>query len=364
MKRVALITGHYFDSKRRAGFHQLAEAYHRAGWEVLFFTGALSWLSWLRRDYRFDYPVRREAHKMLPVRERLLSYVWFTPWHPANLRIPALNRLAYERFSRYGELPLGPAEAWLRSADLVLFESTPALLLFERIKGLAPQARFVYRVSDDLRLLKNHKAVLDAEDRFAPRFDLVSCPSSFIYNRFKHLPRAGLHYHGLAKEAFDRDCPSPYDGKFERNLVFVGNARFDRNLVDSASRMFPRWGFHTIGPVATPRRANVIDYGELPFEQTIPFIKHADVGLQTIEYAPGAESFTDSLKVIQYTYCRLPVVAPDFLANGRMNVICYRPGDPDSIRSALQTAEQFDRTAISASGIRSWDELALNLAGQ
>jgi len=32
MKRVVLVSGHYFESRRRAGFHWLAEAYWRAGW--------------------------------------------------------------------------------------------------------------------------------------------------------------------------------------------------------------------------------------------------------------------------------------------------------------------------------------------
>ncbi len=60
MKRVVLITGHYWNSKRKAGFHWLADAFLRQGWEVVFFTAPpapLSLLSVIRRDYRLDYPV-------------------------------------------------------------------------------------------------------------------------------------------------------------------------------------------------------------------------------------------------------------------------------------------------------------------
>src|SRR5262245_40502738 len=64
MKRVVLVTGHYLESKRKAGFHWLADAYWRAGWEVIFLTTAISWLSWLQRNYRMAYPILREANHL------------------------------------------------------------------------------------------------------------------------------------------------------------------------------------------------------------------------------------------------------------------------------------------------------------
>ena len=91
MRTVILVSGHYLESKRRAGFHWLADAFWRAGGEVLFFTAGLSHLSRLRGDQRFQFPVRAEAKRIKWVRERLASFVWFTPWHTANLRLALLN---------------------------------------------------------------------------------------------------------------------------------------------------------------------------------------------------------------------------------------------------------------------------------
>jgi 2-beta-glucuronyltransferase len=122
--------------------------------------------------------------------------------------------------------------------------------------------------------------------------------------------------------------------------------------------------FHIIGPIpGLPKRPNVFAYGELPFERTVPYLIHADAGLQTLAYRPGAECFTDSLKIIQYTYCRLPIIAPDFLRCARPNMFYYQPGDDQSISKALREAFAFDRNAINTNGIRSWDELADLLAG-
>src|SRR5215475_4722876 len=178
--RVILFSGHYLGSKRRAGFHHLAEAFWNLGWDVTFVTAAISALSRLRGDYRFAYPVREEANRLVPLRERLASYVLLTRTHPGNLRLGVANRLSAPLFARYARVPLGPLEEQLRAADLVVFEGTAALLLVERIRNLAPDARLVYRASDDLRALGVHPLILEAEAAAIPLFDLVSVPTQNI----------------------------------------------------------------------------------------------------------------------------------------------------------------------------------------
>lgn len=368
MKRVVLISEHYFESRRRAGFHWLAEAFWQSGWEVIFMTNYVSWLNLIKKNPRLPGPLLRQAAReggrMKWVRERLASYVWFTPWHPANLGPATLNRLLTPLHRLWGRLPLGEIRRYLPDANLMIFESTPGLVLFERFKRLNPAGRFVYRVSDDLRLLKRHPVILEAEQRFAPQFDLVSTPSEYIYRKFAHLPSAGLHYHGLNKDVFNQPCPDPY-APGATNAVFVGNAHFDHDFLERASRLFPDWHFAIIGPLGTLlQRPNITTYGELPFAETIPYIKYADVGLHTLAYSPGAESFTDSLKVHQYTYCHLPVVAPDFLKTSRRNLFYYTPGSDASIQTALQDSLAFDRVSFSPPEMRSWNDLAEILAGE
>ncbi|MBD2297088.1 glucuronosyltransferase [Nostoc sp. FACHB-190] len=358
MKRVVLVTGHYWNSKRKAGFHWLADAFWHQGWEVIFVTAALSWLSVIRRDYRLAYPVFQEANQLQQMRTNFWSYVWFTPWHPANLRSQLLNRFSYGLFNLYGQLPLDSIEPLLQETDLFIFESTPALLLFERFKLLNPQAQFIYRVSDDLRLLRNHSVVLETEARVAPKFDLVSVPSQHIYHLFADLPNVQLELHGIRKDLFNQEYVNPYPASETPNVVFVGNAHFDYEFLEQASQLFPNWQFHIIGPINNlPKRKNIIAYQELPFESTIPYIKHADIALHTLAYTPGAECFTDSLKIMQYTYCKLPIVAPAYLQSSRPHISYYQPGDAGSIYQALIAAQNYDRCQISTKNIYSWDEL-------
>lgn len=370
MKRVILISEHYYESKRKAGFHFLAEAYWRAGWEVIFVTSYVSYLSLLRGESRFPKPllrqIRKEAKQLKPVRDRFCSYVWFTPWHPLNFgyfHLGFLNRLSNPWFKHYGSLALGDLEDLLADVTLFIFESTPGLMLFDRFKHAKPEARFVYRVSDDLRMLRRNPVVLEAEERNVPLFDLVSTPSEFLYQRFSHLPNASLQYHGIDKEAYDRPTDTPYR-KAGPHCVFVGISLLDLDFLERASRICPEFSFHILGPfTGLPKRDNVFIYGEIPFEETIPFVKHADVGLHTRSYMPGSESLTDSLKVHQYTYCQLSIVAPEFLKSSRAHMFYYKPGNDETILTALASALQFDRTTIKIDNIVSWDQLAQALAG-
>ena len=347
-------------AQTKAGFHWLADAFWRNGWDVTFFTESLSWISWLRRDHRFAYSLR--ANRLCQVRERLASFVWLTRWHPMNLRLAILNRLTKPWFAQYGKLPLHGMEPSIGGADLIVFDSTHGLLLFERFKQLNKTARFVYRVSDDLQLTKNHPILLDTEKRIVPRFDLVSVPSPYMFKRFAHLPNAMLHKHALRKDLFDEAHPRPYEGSGP-HVLFVGKAHFDHDFLRRAASLFPSWKFHIIGPIANlPPGANVIAYGELPFLDTVPYLQHADVGLQTLRYLPGAECFTDSLKMHQYTYCRLPIVAPRFLQNDRPHVFYYEPGDDASIGRALQAAVAYDRRQVPVHEVWTWDDMIEQLA--
>jgi len=62
--------------------------------------------------------------------------------------------------------------------------------------------------------------------------------------------------------------------------------------------------------------------------------------------------------VLQYTYCKLPIIAPVGLRSSRKNFVYYAPGEKDSIRTALARAVEYDRGSIDSSNVHSWDELA------
>lgn len=359
MKRVVLVTGHYWNSKRKAGFHWLADAFLQSGWEVLFLTTSLSWLSVPRRDHRLGYGLWQELNQLRQHSPQLWSYVAFTALHPANLRSPLLNKLCTPWFQRYGnQVNLRSCEDWLRQSDLVVFESTAGLMLIDRLQALSPRAQLLYRVSDDLRHLRSHPVVLAKEKKCLSTVDWLSVPSPSMYEFFKICGRAPhLEYHALRKDLFDRPSANPYT-MVGPNLVFSGVAYFDYDFLDRASQALPNWQFHILGPIRNlPRYPNIHSYGEMPFLETIPYIQYADIGLQTLTYRSGAESFSHSLKTMQYTYCQLPIVAPSYLTSDFSHWYSYKPGVTSSIVRSLRQALEHRRSDISTAQVSSWYEL-------
>jgi 2-beta-glucuronyltransferase len=362
--RIAFVSWHYLESRRQAGFHFLARAAHRAGHEVLFCTAPISWLSRLRQDPRFANPILEERNRMRWVQDRLGSYIWFTPWHPADTRSRVLNRLSAPLFRRYGRFRRPGLDEWLGAADTVVFESTPALVAFESLRRAAPRARLVYRVSDDLESIGCHPIVLDAERAALPVFDLVSVPTLKFPSRFRS---AGAVYqpHGIDKELYDALEPLSRGNGYRARCVFIGVNWFDREFVTVAAAALPDVWFDIVGPnTGTWRLANVQVHGELPFREAAAIVKAADVGLNPLVYHPGAESLAESLKVQQYTYCGLPYVAPEFLRTSRVNAFYYRPGDADSICAAMEAAIRTGRSSGPVGPVVGWDDVLRHLLHQ
>jgi len=331
---------------------------------VTFLTVGFSHLSRLRKDHRFGYGAHRESGRVLRLAEDLDSYVWFTPFHPISKLPRPLATAMTPLFSRYSALDMPGVESAITSANLLVIESSTALMLVPRFRKWNPTARLVYRVSDDLSALRSHAVVRAAEARALPEFDLVSVPSEAIRKRLADKnPTVILHHHGIDKTLFDAATESPYPER-GTTAIFVGTAYLDREFIRVAATELPSWSFHVVGPFAGfAKLRNVMVHGELPFAETVPYITHADIGLATWSWVPNPEVYSDSLKIIQYTYARLPIVAPDYVRAERPNVIAYHSADRLSIRSALERAAAFDRSTVSRDGIQSWDELAGELAG-
>jgi 2-beta-glucuronyltransferase len=364
---VTFITGHYALSARRAGFHNLADAAYRAGHRVNFVTAGYSLLSHLRRDYRTRIPgIREHVNRPVELRPGFVSYVHSTPWHPHTLILPVLNRLTMSWMDRYGDGDLGGLLPLVRATDVFVFESMAGLFLVRRFRRENPAARMVYRVSDDVRILgSTHPRLVELEREIAPLFDCVSVPSSTMLALFPGLPSLRLDKHGLDTAAYDACLCSP-SPTGSRNAVFIGTGYLDAEFLRyaaTADTADTDCCFHVIGPMHDSLGLpNVRFHGEMFFAKTLPYVKFADVGLMNLLYRnASSRSFSDSLKIIQYRYCGLPIVSPDFIDLHRDGVFYYRPGRAESCGKALREALACGRDASRAAEVRSWDETFQNI---
>lgn len=359
MATITFLTGHFYLSQRRAGFHNLADAAHAMGHRVNFVTIAYSLFSFLRRDYRTRIPnIERYYNRLVNVREGLYAGVYYTLLHPMNLILPPLNALVSLLADCYGQNLKGLEEPF-RETDIFVFESCSGLYLFDRVKALAPQAKVVYRVSDDIRILgSTPPCLVEHERKIAGRFDTVSVPSSVMQGMFPGVAMQ-LDRHGLNKGVYDACVSSPY-GDGGCNVIFVGTGYLDQDFLKSCAVRNRDCRFHVIGPIDDAvHEPNVRFYGEMPFEKTVPYVKFADVGLATRTYRKGFSStLTDSLKIIQYRYCGLPIVSPDFIDLRREGVFYYKPGDAASCDTAFRQALTSGKNSGYANEVRTWAEVA------
>lgn len=358
MPKAVLITSHFRDSKRKAGFHHIADSLLKKGYEVLFLTGDVSLFRYLRKDYKNSLSVKATYNTLLTSENNLSQFIRFTYLHPVNFKNNILNKLALPFVKNYSDKLSGFNELddFINESDLFIFESFNGLFWYEHFKKLNSKAKYVYRVSDDMRQLKKHFHLIEHEEMIAGKFDLISVPSEFIYNIFKK-GNVKLHHHGIRKDLFDKEYTDPYTHKDKFNFVFTGNAYLDEDFLEKASKNSLNDEFHILGPFKNKMSDRIKYYGEMDFDSTVPFIKYADAGLHTLQFNERAQAFTDSLKVIQYTYCRLPVIAPDFIKSDRENFIYYKPGNEAEIKKAIEKAKEFDRSKIDVSELNSWDEV-------
>src|SRR5262249_31862260 len=154
------------------------------------------------------------------------------------------------------------------------------LLLFDRVRAAAPKARLVYRMSDDTRNLGMPHSVIEAEERAAPHFHLISAPSRHAAARFAGRARIKWQAHGLDGEVYDSLRPYPFKNNGRVRALSLGSSFFDDGFISQAAKAFPDWDFHILGRVdRLPLRPNVIQHGEVPFEETVAYLQHSDIGL-------------------------------------------------------------------------------------
>jgi 2-beta-glucuronyltransferase len=363
LKKVILITYHAWNSRRKAGFHWLADSFHRNGWDVTFLTGAISRISYFKNDFRLKNNSKNIFNKLIEVEDRLFSYILYTKFHPVNLRSSFLNNIMKKEFRKYENIEFGQdLTKKIMEAGLFIFESFPGIMFINKFKSINPDARYVYRVSDDIRMLNLNPIVINFENQILDKFDLISIPNESMRKNFTGHPNVQVNFHGLKKDLFAQNYENPYKNTSKPNAVFVGISLFDYDFIKKISEIFPDCNYYIIGPrKKSGFNSNVIFYGEIPFEKTVAFIKYADIGLLCYKQKKGGEVYADSLKVMQYSYCKIPVLAPSFIKTQRKNVFNYYADDTKSILNAINNALKFDKINFDNSDIISWDDLAMKL---
>jgi 2-beta-glucuronyltransferase len=159
----------------------------------------------------------------------------------------------------------------------------------------------------------------------------------------ENMPDTGNLYYvpnGVRQDMDVLGDPAPFNNG--NHAVSVGSMLFDPVCIEIASKAFPEITFHVIGS-GRPRLPgygdNVQVYGDMEYQRTLRYIKHAAFGLApyVAEEVP-AYLADSSMKLLQYDYYGTPAVCPYAVVGDYPARFGYIPGDPDSIVAAIKAA--------------------------
>jgi 2-beta-glucuronyltransferase len=364
--RVVFLSNHVLDSARRAGFHWLADAFWTGGWDVTFVTTGISIVSKLRHNSRFT-PARPSG---IPIElaPRLTMYIEPAFIHPAYLSLPLLSAAASIAMARYGQRLSDSLKAFVKAADLVVFESNASLMMFEAVRQ-ATNAKLAYRVSDDVRVIRNSRLVRMAEDAVIDRFDCVSVPSrALLQSRFACLKNAVYQPHGVPDFP-----PLSQTRRYSGNspiATSIGSTLLDYEFLRLAPSRRPAVTFHQVGQMITPVKAhNLVTHGEVPYADTVDFAAQADLCLALYEDHPDSIYLAEtSNKLALFMALRKRIVAPKFLQSSltRPGIFFYDVKNPHTIDDALDAALEFDPADVPTVKHSGWAEVRdglLNFVG-
>jgi len=353
---IFFVTGHDASAARKVDFHFWAESLERRGDHVDFMTVGLSSATSRKKNARHFKPPFNTWNPLTPGVHR---FVWRPLFHPFSLKNANLDLLTRPVFSLYPAMLPDSVKTRVQRADVIVIESGVGLTLTKLFKSLAPKARFIYSCSDLLETLSFHPLVLSAERKAVPLFDMIRVPAKIMTDSFPSTAPVIYIQPGLDTSAFDEVQSNPYTKP--NNAISIGDMLFNAKVIQNLAKNFPDWTFHLFGKEArlpSPMN-NVVEHGEQPFSSLVPYLVHADIGIAPYRDAPSVAYISQSsLKMVQYTYCRLPIIAPHFAAAGREHVQSFHPdADEESLVSAFKSATTYDRGSIDRSQVLNWDEV-------
>jgi 2-beta-glucuronyltransferase len=356
LKPVFLVlSAHDYRSPRRANIHFITRELAKLG-TTRFFSLRYSKLSRYTHDPRLS--LDNEANQ-IGFYYGVECYLWKTLYHPFNTRRPwlrPLENLMYSLYSR-GRNPV--LRRWIREADVILLESGVAPIFFDLIKQLNPTAKVLYRASDALDTINVAEYVNQAFARAAPQMDAIALPSKALAEGIPSRHNLAFVPHGIDHAVAEQADPSPYGEGV--HAVSVGSMLFDPEFFVLAARRFPDIQFHIIGcgqPAHPDYGPNVHLYGEMPFAQTLPYIKHAQLGIAPYSSINLPVYLRDtSMKLIQYAFFGVPAICPHFIAADYNNRFGYDLGDADSIAAAIERALHPEQP-LRVQPVLNWEQVA------
>lgn len=339
--------------------HFVSQALAARGHHVETISVGYSHLTYFKRKEFYQRLVLHQRNRFVETAPRYRSACYLPPLHPFSSQSALLNAITAPFFRLYGRMLPGFMKKAILRADIVAIESGTAIAFFEAARRINRQAQIVYFCRDRLDTVGASRYLQRLEERIAPHFDRIIVPSPRMAEHFQKTRQVVVIPQGIDKKAFDDRDASPYPAG-SRNGVVVGNMLFDKDSMLEIALHAPDIAFHIFGsgiPTGFPK--NVTVYGERSFQEIIPYIKFADFGVAPYRLDERELYLVESsLKLQQYSYCLLPILAPELMAGSRENIVSYDRHNETNWAGKVHSAATMPHEPIWRNGIHTWDEIA------
>lgn len=357
-KTLTLISRHYFSSSnRKTTVHFVAREFAKKGYEVNFVTVGRSVLSTFYKKNDKGMPADLSRDQFVEIEQNIYTIVLNEWLHPISSSAGIVNKLSSPMLLNYGKHIPKKVEERIQDSDVVLIECGYGVAYFDTLKQLCSKAKLIYFATDPLTQVGLRPEFEQMELDSIQEFDLVRVASKELGERFPSDTNLVVIPQGIDKSLFDNADTSPYP-KGSQNIISIGDMSFDYNAVIKMAMLKPNVKFHIFGadiPVEYPKNIKV--YGEINFDQLVPYIKFADVGIMAYKMNDEMTYLTKtSLKFLQYSYCKLPIVTPYGANWERDNIFQYDANNGQSIIDALESALVAEKANSLTEGIWDWKE--------
>lgn len=359
MNFLFLSTHAFLPTTRKTSVHFVSRSLADRGHDVDTISVGYSLLTYFKKKTLYLQLLAQHKNHLVTTAPRYRSACYLPLLHPFSLRQAMLNAMIAPFFTLYGRFLPGFMKDSIRRADVVVIESGTALVFFDAIRRINPKARTLYFARDRLDTVGASKYLQRMEEEIAPRFDRIVVPSARMAERFLTMDDVAIVPQGIDKGCFDSATASPYPPG-SLNAIVVGNMLFDKDAVTAMAEAAPNVVFHLFGGgIPTDFPGNVRIYGERPFAEIVPYIKFADFGIAPYRLTERELYLVESsLKLQQYSYCGLPILAPDLMMGSRENIVAYKQRGETDWAGKVRMALTMRHEKSWCDGILTWGEIS------
>ena len=262
MKKITFITYHNWETKRHGGFHQFAEYAALQGLDVIFFSFSRPYYIRYKHEERLNSKVLSNLTKGRYYNvgnNKLLNVTWPTLALPGPIRKFFSYRVnewlmthSFKRFDKF-------FKKYLDDCAVFVFESNESVLLVDKIKAKAPNARIIYRPSDPLWEFSNDFFNEKGEENILAKADLIltvnensisaykeKFPTVFNSRKYICVPN------GVNVSAYQIRYPKPELLNYPKTACYIGSFPPDWELVFATADDIPQLRIVIITPHAIP----------------------------------------------------------------------------------------------------------------